>query len=83
MRLQLGLGICVVALCASTASAALVNRYSFDGNANDSVGGKNGTVIGNAVTFSGGQVVIDNSDPGAAGSNDFATNSQQLSKETP
>jgi hypothetical protein len=71
MRLQLGLGFCVAALCAQAASAALVNRYSFDGNANDSVGGKNGTVIGNAVTFSGGQVVIDNSDPGAAGSNDF------------
>ncbi|MDQ2800000.1 MAG: hypothetical protein M3Y13_10185, partial [Armatimonadota bacterium] len=36
------------ALSASAADAqALVHRYSFNGNANDSVGGANGTVVGN------------------------------------
>jgi MYXO-CTERM domain-containing protein len=63
MRLQLGLGLCAVALWASTASAALVNRYSFDGNANDSVGSKHGTPIGAGVSFSGGQLVVSNPDP--------------------
>jgi MYXO-CTERM domain-containing protein len=63
MRLQLGLGMCAVALWASTASAALVNRYSFDGNANDSVGSNHGTPIGAGVSFSGGQVVVSNPDP--------------------
>lgn len=75
MRLQLGLGLCAVALCASTASAALVNRYSFDGNANDSVGGKHGVAVGNGVSFSGGQVVISNPDPsvGSTAFNNGAT----------
>ena len=45
MRLQLLVSSCVVALCASTASAALVHRYSFDGNANDSVGTAHGTAL--------------------------------------
>lgn len=63
MRLHLVLGICAVALSASTASAALVHRYSFDGNANDSIGGKHGTPVGNGVSFSGGQIVISNPDP--------------------
>ena len=39
---------------------ALVHRYSFnDGTANDSVGGANGTLMGNA-TVSGGQLVLPN-----------------------
>ena len=61
MRLQLLVGTCVVALCATTASAALVNRYTFDSNANDSVGTANGTVVGNSASFVGGQIVLDNS----------------------
>ena len=69
MKLQLMLGTCVVALCATTASAALVNRYSFDGNANDSVGTANGVVMGNTASFVGGQIVLDN--PTGTGSGAF------------
>lgn len=32
-------------LCASTASAVLVNQYTFNGDANDSVGGQHGSVV--------------------------------------
>lgn len=69
MRLQLLLGTCLVALGASTASAALVHRYTFDGNANDSVGTANGVVMGNTASFVGGQIVLDN--PTGTGSNAF------------
>ena len=69
MRLQLLVSSCVVALCASTASAALVHRYSFDGNANDSVGTAHGTVMGNTASYAGGQIVRDN--PTGTGSGDF------------
>jgi hypothetical protein len=69
MRLQLLVSSCVVALCASTASAALVHRYSFDGNANDSVGTAHGTVMGNTASYAGGQIVLDN--PTGTGSGDF------------
>lgn len=37
----------------SDASADLTNRYSFSGNANDSIGGKNGTLIGQATISNG------------------------------
>ncbi len=40
--------------------AALAHRYSFTADASDSVGGANGTNMGNAV-ISGGQVVLDGS----------------------
>jgi MYXO-CTERM domain-containing protein len=63
MRLQLGLGICVAALCASTASAALVNRYSFTADASDSIGGKHGTLVGVGASIAGGQLVLSNPDP--------------------
>ena len=69
MKLQLLLGTCVVALSATTASAALVNRYSFDGNANDSVGSANGVIMGNTASFVGGQIVLDN--PTGTGSGAF------------
>lgn len=69
MRLQLLVSSCVVALCASTASAALVHRYSFDANANDSVGTAHGTVMGNTASFVGGQIVLDN--PNNVGSGAF------------
>ena len=69
MRLQLLVSSCVVALCASTASAALVHRYSFDGNANDSVGTAHGTVMGNTASYAGGQIVLDN--PNNVGSGAF------------
>lgn len=74
MRLQLLVGTCVVALCATTASAALVHRYSFDSNANDSVGTANGTVMGNTASFVGGQIVLDNSsNTGSGAFNNGAT----------
>jgi hypothetical protein len=63
MRSQLGLGICVVALCATTASGALVNRYSFTSDATDSVGTKHGTLVGVGASIAGGQVVLSNPDP--------------------
>lgn len=69
MKLQLVLGTCVVALCATTASAALVHRYSFDSNANDSVGSAHGVVMGNTASFVGGQIVLDN--PTGTGSGAF------------
>ena len=69
MRLQLLLGTCAVALCATTASAALVHRYSFDSNANDSVGTAHGVVMGNTASFVGGQIVLDN--PNNVGSGAF------------
>ncbi len=45
---------------AMPARAAITHRYSFTGNANDSVGSANWTV--NGATFSGGQVVFDGID---------------------
>lgn len=62
MKQQLLLGTCVVALYATTASAALVHRYSFDGNANDSVGTAHGVVMGNTASYAGGQIILDNPD---------------------
>jgi hypothetical protein len=44
-----------LALEVSTAQGALVHEYSFNGNANDSIGGANGTLSGGA-TISGGQL---------------------------
>jgi Concanavalin A-like lectin/glucanases superfamily/Bacterial Ig-like domain len=41
-------------------TASLIHRYSFNGNANDSVGSANGTLMGTA-TVSGGQLVLDGS----------------------
>jgi hypothetical protein len=41
--------------------ATLTHRYSFTGNANDSVGGANGTLHGNAIV-SGNQLVLDGTD---------------------
>ena len=70
MRLQLLLGTCVVALSASASSAALVNRYTFDSDANDSVGTAHGVVMGNTASFVGGQIVLDN----AAGTGSGAFN---------
>ena len=62
MRLLQLVVLCAVALCATSASAALVHRYSFDNDASDSVGGAHGTVFGNTASFSGGQIVLDNPD---------------------
>jgi hypothetical protein len=44
-----------LAMQVSTADAALVHEYSFNGNVNDSIGGANGTLSGGA-TISGGQL---------------------------
>lgn len=62
MKQHLLIGTCVVALYATTASAALVHRYSFDGNANDSVGTAHGVVMGNTASYAGGQIILDNPD---------------------
>jgi hypothetical protein len=42
-----------VAVIAADAQAELRNRYSFSGDANDSIGGKNGTLIGQATISNG------------------------------
>jgi hypothetical protein len=43
------------------AQSDIIHRYSFTADASDSVGGANGTLMGNA-TISGGQVVLDGTD---------------------
>jgi len=35
-------------ICGSTTDAALISRWTFDGNTNDAVGGRNGTLLGDA-----------------------------------
>jgi hypothetical protein len=52
-----------VALCATTTSGALVNRYSFTTDASDSVGTKHGTLVGVGASIASGQVVLSNPDP--------------------
>ena len=69
MRRQFLAATCMVALCATTASAALVHRYSFDSDASDSVGSADGVIMGNTASFSGGQIVLDN--PNGVGSAEF------------
>lgn len=71
MRQHFLFGLGVVALCASSASAALVHRYSFDADASDSVGSADGVIVGNTASFSGGQITLDNPDgTGSAAFND-------------
>ena len=53
---SLALAAGTVLISASASHAALVHRYSFDGNANDSVGTANGTLAG-AGTITGGRLV--------------------------
>ncbi len=47
---------------ASPVHSGLVHRYSFDGNANDSIGSANGTLVNNtgAAAFSGGKLDLQN-----------------------
>lgn len=47
-----------IALSAAPANASLSHRYSFDSNANDSVGGANGTVVG-SPTFGTNGINLD------------------------
>lgn len=68
----LSLGIAVTMLAASPSFGQLANRYSFTTDATDSVGGQNGTLFGTNGSFTGGQLVLDNTgessaDPGTAG----------------
>lgn len=71
MKRQLLVGTCLLALCATSASGALVHRYTFDGNANDSVGTAHGAVQGSTGTYAGGQIVLSNPDNvGSAAFND-------------
>ena len=44
-RLRLFVTACAMLFYASTANGVLVHQYTFNGNANDSVGGQHGTVI--------------------------------------
>src|SRR5262245_25130876 len=63
MRILILVALAVVALMVAgrPAGAVLTHRYSFSGNANDSVGTANWTVNGGA-SFSAGQVVLDGVD---------------------
>lgn len=69
MKRQLLIGTCLLALCATSASGALVHRYTFDSDANDSVGTANGTVMGSTASYAGGQIVLSN--PTNTGSSAF------------
>ena len=51
--------ILALAVCASTAHADLIHRYSFTSDATDSVGSANGTLM-NIATVSGGQLQFNN-----------------------
>jgi hypothetical protein len=66
MKRQLWALACLTLLCATSAQAALVNRYSFnDGTANDSVGTAHGTVVGTNGSISGGQLILANATGGS------------------
>lgn len=54
------LGIGVWFWAASIGQAALLHRWSFEGNANDSVGGAHAALV-NGATISGGQLILANS----------------------
>jgi hypothetical protein len=51
---------CAVVAPSHLSAASLIHRYSFSTNADDSIGGANGTLQGGA-TISGGAVVLDGS----------------------
>src|SRR3954447_6624996 len=60
------------AFTTSNAIAALRDRYSFTTDASDSVGGKNGTLVGTNGSFAGGQLILANTgessqNPGTTG----------------
>jgi hypothetical protein len=64
--------LAVVAVVASPASAVLVNKYTFNANnANDSVGGMNGTIVDNTgiSTFTGGALNLSANGNGATVAN--------------
>ena len=78
---RLSLAACVYAAAVASASAALTNKYTFnDGTANDSIGGKNGVLIGTNGSYVAGQLVLANTgessqNPGATGAYvDFPNN---------
>ncbi len=58
--------LAVMTLVGSNSHGALVSQWKFDGNANDSIGGRNGTLLGDAQFsanvpdgFSGGSLALD------------------------
>jgi hypothetical protein len=53
-----GLSLALLFAAAGAAPGQIIHRYTFNGNADDSVGTANGTLV-NAIT-SGGQLVLDN-----------------------
>ncbi|MGD9632011.1 MAG: LamG-like jellyroll fold domain-containing protein [Pirellulales bacterium] len=59
-------------LCASTARAVLVHQYTFNGDANDSVGGQDGTVVDPLVisNYVGGQLDL-------TGNNNISSNTPE------
>jgi hypothetical protein len=61
--LSVGLSLALLLAAAGAAPGQIIHRYTFNGNANDSVGTANGTLV-NATTV-GGQLVLDNG-PGVA-----------------
>ncbi len=66
----IAVAIVSVALASSANAAGLLHRYSFDGDANDSVGTANGTLMNGAVVGSGtyGSALITNGNNGGIGS---------------
>src|SRR5881628_3912518 len=74
MSLALVLGVLPI-------QAALIHRYSFAGDATDSVGTAHGTLVGGA-TVSNGQVVLDGVDGYVDLPNDLFTNFTSITFET-
>lgn len=71
--LRLVCTVCVLVACVSPATAALVNKYTFNDNTvDDSVGGMNGTVVDNTgiSNYVGGQINL-SANNGAGSNQDF------------
>ena len=67
-------------LLQSVNAAVLTHRYSFDADASDSVGGADGSLVGNAV-IAGGALVLDGSNSCVQLTNDLFTNYSSVSFE--
>ncbi len=64
----------------STANTLPTHRYSFDGNANDSIGTAHGTLLGNAI-IANGRLVLDGTNSRVQLPGNMFTNSKSLSFE--
>ena len=75
----IGWMVAVLSISAVPTEAGLQHRYSFNGNANDSVGGAHGTLVNNTggAGYGGGQLALGNNGTqtgGASGSPNYQTN---------